>query len=316
MKFEKVLTFGIAESKLDKEYWKRLGSMTEKVVHIPRDSPDIKNQIADTDCLLVNFGVVVDKDLMDAAPKLKYIGVLATAYGKVDVSYAETKGIAVCNIPNYSTESVAEFVFAAILEHLRQLEKGKNQVREGDYSGAGFSTIEIKNRKFGVLGLGNIGSRVAEIALGFGADVRYWSRNRKPKLETKGIKYEDVNKLISQCDFLSLNFAQTQDTSKFLNESRIRTIKKDAVIINTAPMELVDIKALEKRLHSEDITFILDHSDEMNPEDVKRLLQYKNCVVYPPIAYMSQEALIAKQEIFVGNIENFLRGSPTNKVGV
>lgn len=313
-KFQKILTIGIDKSALDSAYWQRIETPAEKIINLIKDSSEIKKQLADTDCLLIGFGVTVNKEIVDNAPKLKYIGALSTAYGKVDVDYANSKGIAVCNIPGYATEAVAEFVFAVILDHIREIERGKKQAREGNYSEVGFSTIEIKNKIFGILGLGRIGSRVAEIALGFGADVRYWNMDRKKDFEVNGIKYEEADDLIPKCDFLSLHFAQVKDTENFLNEEKIQKIKKGAVVINTAPMELVDINALEKRLKNRDITFILDHSDEMSPENIKRLSKFENCIIYPPIAYITKEARIAKQEIFVGNIENFLKGTPTNQV--
>ena len=130
----------------------------------------------------------------------------------------------------------------------------------------------------------------------------------------KDIKYEDVDTLIPKCDFLSLHFAQTKETENFLNEERIQKLKIGAIVINTCPMELVSIGALESRLEKGDIIFILDHSDEMSADDLARLSKYKNCIIYPPIAYVSKEARVAKQEIFIGNIVNFLKGKPTNKV--
>lgn len=313
-KFHKILTIGIKKFAVDSAYWQRIEALTEKIVNCDKDSPEIKDELVDTDCLLTGFGIVVNKELIDSAPKLKYIGVLATAYGKVDVDYSKDKGISVCNIPGYATESVAEFVFAAILDHIRGIENGKKQAREGNYSEAGFSAIEIKNKIFGIFGLGRIGSRVAEIALGFGADVRYWDIDRRKEFEMKGIKYEEADDLIPKCDFLSLHFAQVKDTENSLNQERIQKIKKGAVVINTAPMELVNIDALEKRLENGDITFILDHSDEMSQENINKLSKFKNCIIYPPIAYITKEARIAKQEIFVGNIESFLGGSSINKV--
>ncbi|MFH0890036.1 MAG: 2-hydroxyacid dehydrogenase [Candidatus Aenigmatarchaeota archaeon] len=314
MKYNKILIVGINESKLDKEYWETIGSLTKKLVTLPKDSPEINTEITDADCLLVNFGVSVDRKTIDKALNLKYIGVLATAYGKVDTTYAKSKNIAVCNIAGYSTESVAEFVLSVILEHIRQLEEGKQRGRNKNYSEAGISATEIKNKIFGIVGLGSIGSRVAEIALGFGADVRYWSRNRKEKIENMGVKYTDVSSLVSNADFLSLHLAQTNDTEGFLNIEKINKIKKGAIVINTAPMELVDIDALSERLAKGDITFILDHSDEMAEDDLKKISKYANCIIYPPIGYITKEARMAKQEIFVGNIENFLKGSATNKV--
>jgi phosphoglycerate dehydrogenase-like enzyme len=314
MKFGKILTIGIGESSLGPEYWKRLDMLAERRVNLPKDSPDIRAHLADADCILTGFGVKVDKADMAAAPRLKYIGVLATAYGKIDVASAKAKRITVSNIAGYSTEAVAEFIFAAILEHIREVEKGKRQAREGNYSESGFNATEIRGKTFGILGLGSIGSRTAEIALGFGADVRYWSRTRKPEIEAKGAVYEAADSLIPKCDFLSLNFALTKETEKFLNDKRMQAIKRGAIVVNTAPMELVDIDALERRLAKGDMTFILDHSDEMTPEDLKRLSKHANCVIYPPIAYVTKEARMAKQEIFVGNMESFLKGSPKNVV--
>ncbi|KKQ18729.1 MAG: hypothetical protein US31_C0002G0074 [Berkelbacteria bacterium GW2011_GWA1_36_9] len=313
-KFKKILTIGIDKSALDSAYWQRIETLAEKIINLVKDSSEIKEQLVNTDCLLIGFGVIINKEIIDNAPKLKYIGVLATAYGKVDVDYAKSKEIAVCNIPGYATEAVAEFVFAVILDHIRETGRGKKQARGGNYSEVGFLAVEIKNKIFGILGLGRIGSRVAEIALGFGADVRYWNMGRKKDFEISRVKYEEADKLIPKCDFLSLHFAQVKDTENFLNEERIQKIKKGAVVINTAPMELVNIDALEKRLKNRDITFILDHSDEMSPENIKRLSKFENCIIYPPIAYITKEARIAKQEIFVGNIGNFLKESSTNQV--
>lgn len=315
MKFKKTLIIGINESKLTADYWSLIGNLTQTRIMLSKDSPEISNHIKTADCLLVNFGVKVDKEMIDNAPNLKYIGALATAYNKIDSAYAASKGIAVCNIPDYSTEAVAEFAFAVILEYIRDLERAKKQAREGNYSESTFFHVyEIKGKKFGIVGLGSIGRRVAEIALGFGADVRYWSRTRKPEYEAKGIKYQEAEKLLTECDFISLNLAHTKETEHFLDNKRISKIKKGAVVINLAPMELVDISALANRLEKGDIIFILDHSDELSPEQAKQLAKYKNCIIYPPIAYTTKEATLKKQDVFVGNIENFLRGIQKNKV--
>jgi len=313
MKFKKILVTGFEKSEVNQTYLEKMNMLAEKLVFISKDSPEIKNELKDTDCLLVKFNPV-SREWIESAPALKYIGAFATGYGKIDIDYAKSKKIAVCNVPDYSTESVAEFVFAIILEQLRELERAKKQTRDGNYSEDGFLPTEIKNKIFGILGLGNIGKRVSEIALCFGADVRYWSRNRKEDFEVKGIKYENADVLISESDFLSLHFSHTNDTENFLDKGRIQKIKKNAIVINTAPMELVDIEALEIRLQAGNLTFILDHSDEMTKENLEKLSKYTNCIIYPPMGCITKEAGINKQEIFVRNIENYLQGSPTNKV--
>lgn len=264
------------------------------------------------DCLFSRFNKV-DKTLIDSLPNLRYIGLLATGTGTVDLDYAKKKKITVCNVPGYATESVAEWVFALILEQLRQLEKAKQTARKGDFSGDGFTATEISGKKFGIIGLGRIGQRVAEIALGFGAKVSYWSRNRKKDAEKKGFKYKPLDSLVKTSDFISLHTLTTKETEGILDAKRINSVKSGAVIINVSGMEQVNIPVLEKRLAKGDIDFILDHPDEMESKDVTRLSQYKNCLVYPPIGYVSQEARALKQEIFVSNLENFLKGKPQNQ---
>lgn len=298
-KFNKILVTGFDKSNLDEAVWARINKLTDSIVFEPSQ---------DVDCLFSRFNKV-DKQLIDNLPNLKYIGLLATGTGTVDLVYAKSKKVAVCNIPGYATESVAEWVFGLILEHLRDLERAKQVARKGDFTGNGFTATEILNKKFSIIGLGRIGRRVAEIAKGFGAKVSYWSRTRK-----KGFKYESIDTLVKTSDFISLHTLTTKETEGILDAKRLNSVKPGAVIVNVCGMEQVDIPALEERLAKGDITFILDHPDEMNPNDVAKLSRYKNCIIYPPIGYVSKEARILKQDIFVSNIENFLKGKPTNKV--
>ncbi len=304
MKFNKILVTGFDLTNLDEKVWERINKLTNQVVF--QSSKDI-------DCLFSRFNKV-DKELINSLPKLKYIGLLATGTGTVDLDYAKQKKVAVCNIPGYATESVAEWVFGLILEHLRDLERAKHIARKGDFSGNGFSASEIMDKKFGIIGLGRIGKRVAKIAQGFGAQVSYWSRNRKKDAEKEGVKYEPIDVLVKTSDFISLHALTTKETEGILDAKRLNSVKSGSVIINVCGMEQVDISALGKRLTKGDITFILDHPDEMKPEDVKRLAKFPNCIIYPPIGYVSKEGRVLKQNIFVSNIENYLKGKPTNKV--
>lgn len=314
MKFKKALIINISGDKLDPTYWEKLDKLVGKRVHLPKDSPKIQKELADADCVLTGFQIDIGKKEIDAAPNLKYVSVLATAFGKIDTNYAKKKGIVVSNVPGYATESVAELVFAVILEEIREISKAKRRGSKGNYSEAGLKATEIKDKIFGVIGLGRIGRRVAEIAKGFGADVRYWSQQRKKDLEKKGIKYQDVDKLISEADIISFHLAETSETKHFLSEKRIESVKPGGLIISTVPNEITDLTALVSRLKKRDITFILDHADEMDPKDAKMLSKYRNCIIYPPIGYISDEARITKQEIFIGNIEGFINGKPQNVV--
>lgn len=312
MRFNKVVMVG--ELNLDAEHQKQLGKNTERKVSatdISSAGPDL----ADSDALFIGFGIKVDRTVIDSAPKLKYIGVYATAYDFVDTEYAKSKGIAVCNLGGYSTEGVAEFVFAAVLDNFRNLDRAKERIGKNDTDFLPSELAknrEIKGKLFGVVGLGKIGSRVSEIAMGFGADVRYWSRNRKKELESRGIKYEDADSLVSKADILSLHLAVTNETEGFLNADRIKKIKKGAVLVSTVGLSLIDANALEARLKNNDMTLILELS-EVPAEQVNKWKGYKNCVLYPPVA-LTYESLAARQRIFVENVERFLKGKPQNKV--
>ena len=124
MAFQKILIIGFKESEIAQEFWQRIDASSKQKVFVSKDSTEIKHHLAETDCLLVKFNPV-SQEWIDSAPKLKYIGVLATGYGKVETNYAKEKAIVVTNVPGYSTESVAELVFGIILEHTRELSRAK-----------------------------------------------------------------------------------------------------------------------------------------------------------------------------------------------
>lgn len=165
MKFNKILTIGISEAHLDNEYWGKIITLTDNKVSLSKDDAEINKELIDADCLLVAFGVPVTKEMIDLAPNLKYIGVLATAYGKIDINYAKEKNVLISNLAGYSTEAVAEFSVAAILENIRQLEEGKQRGRAGNYSEAGLKAREIKDSVFAVIGLGTIGGVLRKLLL-------------------------------------------------------------------------------------------------------------------------------------------------------
>lgn len=313
MKFKKIVSIGITQDALDKKYWDALDVLAENRVLLTQDSKEIPRQLADADCLLVWFNGV-DQEIIDSAPNLKYIGALATGVGKIDVAYAKKKGITVTNIPGYSTEAVAELVFAVLLEYLRQISRGKVESEKSRTSETGFRGREIKGKDFGVVGLGRIGSRVAELAAAFGAEVYYWGRG--PKKDNDTHSFEGIDTLIGHCDFISINLELNQETERVFNADRVARIKTGAIVINTAPLELFDLDALDARLAKNDLVFIFDHTDpgDISDNDLKRLNQHKNCITYPVLGYITDEAKEALQEIFLTNIKSMLEGKVQNKV--
>jgi D-3-phosphoglycerate dehydrogenase len=310
MKFKKAVVIDIAESHFDPKYWEQLTELVETKVIVKRDDPKLLDELKDCDLLMLGFQVPVGKDIFDAAPNLKMINILATAYGTVDLGEATKRNIPVCNLAGYSTESVAEWTITAVLHQIRNLEEGLTRARAGNYSFDGIKARELKNSDFGVIGLGSIGNRVAELAGGFGANVSYWSQHKKKS----PFQYRELDDLLDRCQYISVNVAETPDTKDLLNADNIKLIQSGSVLISTVPPPIINTDALAERLAENDITFISDHPDEMEPADLEKLKAYPNAVFYPPIAFISDEARIAKQEIFIGNLKAYLDGRPENKV--
>ena len=307
MKLHKILCVGFSGSELEDSYWQELDALADaRVIGEVADNTD-------ADTLLVKLGAKVPKELIDQLPNLKYIGMLGTGYGGIDTAYAASKGITVTNISDYATEGVAEFTFGILLEHFRAIAHAKKQAKDGDYSD-NYNGAEIKGKKFGVVGLGNIGRRTAELAQAFGADVSYWSANRKEDAETKGIKYTELDVLLANSDIITINLALNPETDGILAPQRIESIKKDAIVINPSPMELLELQSLKKSLNEGQFTFIMDHSDEVEADEMRQLSLLEKCIVYPPIAYLTAEASQLKKRIYIDNIKNFLEDKPSNKV--
>jgi lactate dehydrogenase-like 2-hydroxyacid dehydrogenase len=241
--------------------------------------------------------------------------IYGTDHSRVDVAHATRRGVTVCNTPGYSTGAVAEFVFGVILDHIRGLAPAKSRVRDGRYTELGSPGTEIAGKRFGVVGLGRIGRRVAEIAKhGFGANVHYWSRNRKPDIEQAGIGYADIATLLRSSDFISIHVTHTTTTERLINAERIKQIKPGAVVVHLSPIELIDLDALEQRLKRGDMTIVLDHTDELPAGRIRDLARFGNCVMYPAIACTTQEAKRTKRAMLLKNIEGFLAGYPSNQV--
>jgi glycerate dehydrogenase len=304
--FSKALFVDFKEGDIESKYFDRIKKLFKSTEFILRDSPKLTDSLKDTDA--------IDKEVIDAAPNLKFVGVLSTAFDAIDAKYARQKGVAVCNLGGYSTEAVSEFFFASLFEQVRELERAKQQARKEDYSFDKFMGLELKDRVLGVVGAGKIGSRIAEIGLGIGMKVIYFARSNKSELDKRGAERKELDEVLSQSDFVSLNLALNKETEGMISKEKINLLKKSCIFISLAPPPLIDQEAMIEKAGKGDITFILDHSDDISADLAKRFLGTKNCIVYPPTAFRTEEANTARWETFVSNIEGFAKNSPQNVV--
>ncbi len=312
--FNKALFLDLKESDIESKYLDRITKLFNSYEFLPKDDPQLFNSLKDTEIILAQAGTPIGKEMIDASPNLKYIGMPATGYSSVDVAYAREKGITVCNLGGYSTEAVSEFCIAVLFERARELERAKQQARNEDYSFDKFMGTELLGKTLGVIGAGQIGSRIAEIGLGIGMKVIYSSRSSKPGLDSKGAVKKEMDEVLSLSDFVGLGLALNKETEGIISKEKIGLLKKGCIFISLVPPQLVDQEAIMEKAKSGDITFIFDHSDDLDSALAKRFLDTPNCIVYPPTAFRTVEATVARWEIFTSNVEMFDKDTPQNVV--
>lgn len=310
----KALLIDFKKGEITPPYFSRIKKLFKTIEFISGDDPKLFNQLKDTEVILCKISTKIDKQVIDGTPKLKYIGVCSTAFDAIDAKYARTKKVTVCNLGGYSTEAVAEFFFAALFERIRELERAKQQARKNDFSFAGFMGMELKNKILGVIGAGKIGSRVAEIGLGIGMKVIYFSRKTKAEIEKMGAKKKNLDEVLSTSDFISLNLILNKETEGIISKEKISLLKKNCIFINLAPPKLINQEIMLKKADKGEITFIFDHSDDIDLSLAKKFLKTKNCIVYPPVAFRTDEANTARWETLISNAEKFISDSSQNVV--
>lgn len=297
--------------------WAELEALGQVTVYERTLPSETVARAAEADMVLTNK-VVVSKEVMDQLPHLKYIGVLATGYNVVDIEAAHQRGIIVTNVPAYSTESVAQMVFAHLLtvtnrtEHYAQENRQGRWSRNADFCYWDFSHMELAGKTFGIVGLGNIGRRVAEIALAFGMKVKAVSS--KTTLPA-GIEKVSLEALLATADVLSLHCPLTDSTRHLINADTLAKMKSSAILINTGRGPLVDDQAVADALADGRLAaFCADVLTQEPPQADNPLLKQPNAFITPHIAWASKEARVRLIQVATSNVRAFLSGTPQNVV--
>lgn len=299
--------------------WERLEALGQCVVYPRTSANELLERAADSEILLTNK-VIINKEAMEALPQLKYIGVLATGYNVVDVEAARERGIVVTNIPAYSTPSVAQMVFAHVLNITQRVGHYADEARQGiwtdcqDFSYSNTPLWELQGKKIGIVGLGNTGYNTARIAIGFGMKVYAYTSKSRLQLPPE-IRKVELDELFATCDIVSLHCPLTADTHHLVNESRLKLMKPTAILINTGRGPLVDEQALANALNNDTIYAAgVDVLSTEPPTADNPLLSAKNCFITPHIAWATQEARQRLMEIACNNVEQFIKNKPINVV--
>ena len=279
---------------------------------------ELIDRIGDAEAVLTNK-CRITREVMDACRNLKFIGVFATGYNNIDIVAAKEKGICVCNVPGYSTDSVAQHTFALILHHYSSIAKYANTVANGDWVYSKLFTYfnipfyELSGKTLGIVGYGAIGKKVAKIALAFGMKVLIYTRTAPQNDNT--VEVVSLDELMTRSDVVTLHCPLTDKTEKMINERTLSLMKEGSLLINTSRGGVIDEPALAAALkNGKPAAAGLDvlTLEPMRENCVLRGLD--NCYITPHIAWAPKETRDRLIGMVADNIKGYLCGNIINNV--
>lgn len=298
--------------------WAPLEALGRVTVYDSTPADCVVKRAQNAEALIVNR-IVLNRAVLDALPKLRYIGTLATGYNTIDVRAAREKGVTVCNVPLYCVETVAQLTLALLLALCNRVEHLSAVTRSGGWNDAVEAThttapiLELSGKTLGILGFGNIGRAVAQLGLALGMRVLVHSRTQRAL--PAGCTWCGFETLFETADVVSLHCPLTDETRGIVGASVLARMKPTALLINTARGALVDENALADALNSGRLAGAgLDVMAEEPPRPDHPLLTAKNCLITPHIAWASREARLRLIDAVAGNLRAFLAGQPVNVV--
>ena len=276
-------------------------------------------RIADADAVLTNK-VPIKEELLAACPNIKYIGTLSTGYNIIDLEACKSRGIPVCNVPSYSTEAVAQFTMALLLEICHHVGEHSDIVHSGgwersvDFCFWNYPLIELSSKTIGIIGFGKIGREVAKLANAFGMEVLAYSRTEYEEGK-KLAKYVDLDTLLASSDIISLHCPLFPETRGIINSEKIAKMKNGAILLNTSRGPLIVEEDVANALNSEKLYYYA--TDVASREPIRAdnpLLKAKNCIITPHIAWAAKETRARLIGIVYDNLKVYIEGKIQNNV--
>ena len=299
--------------------WNGISELGDLTVYDRTAPGEVIDRCHGAEAVLTNKVIITD-EVMQALPQLKYIGVMATGYNVVDIDAARRRGIVVTNVPAYSTPSVAQMVFAHLLNITNQVALHDRQVHEGRWAGNqdfcfySAPLIELASKQMGIVGLGQTGSAVAKIALALGMRVMAYTSKSQESLP-EGIIKGSLDEMFATSDVVSLHCPLTPDTKHIVNAARLATMKPSAIVINTGRGPLVNEQDLADALNNGTIAAAaVDVLSTEPPTADNPLLAARNCHITPHIAWASQAARARLIDTLASNLKGYISGNVVNNV--
>ncbi len=300
--------------------WDEVASLGELTVHDRTPVDKVLERATGAEILLTNK-TPLTADVIEQLPDLRFISVLATGYNIVDVEAARKQNIPVANVPVYGTDTVAQYVFALLLNHCHHAAHHGSRVREGEWSRRvdfcfwDYPLIELTGLSMGIVGFGRIGRRVGELANAFGMKVIASDVNKSGKPSYEPFSWREIPELFAEADIVSLHCPQTRDNIGFVDRELISKMKPSAFFINTARGSLVNEKDLAEALNNDVISGAAVDVVSREPiEKYNPLLGAKNLLITPHMAWATLSARRRLMKTTAGNIRAFMDGNPVNVV--
>lgn len=291
-----------------------LGEVTEFPL-TPVDK--IVENVGDAEAVLCNKTPFTE-DVLRACPKLKYIGLCATGYNNIDLKACRELGITVCNVPAYSTDAVAQHVFALMLHFASRVAeydgfvKSGGWIRSDTFSNFAFPIRELSGKTLGIIGYGSIGRKTAQIANAFGMNVIVSTRTPK---QDDTVKFTDMETLFSKSDFISVHCPLTEATKELVGRDMLKLCKESCVIVNTSRGPVIDEEALAEALNSGRIAgAALDVLCTEPMLESCPLIGAKNCIITPHVAWAPLETRERLVKVVAENLRAYINGAPINTV--
>ena len=301
--------------------WRGLEELGDVTIYDRTSPDDVIARCMGSEIVLTNKVILTGATLKELSPSLRYVGVLATGYNVVDINAASELGIVVTNIPAYSTMSVVQHVFALLLNVTNRVAHYSRQIlydnawgKSLDFSYTDTPLMELCGKVMGIVGLGKIGSAVANVANTLGMSVIAFT-SKEESLLPSYIRKVSMRDLFANSDVLSLHCPLTDETNKLVSAEKLQLMKPSAIIINTGRGPLIDEDAVANALKSGQLgAFAADVLSKEPPSSDNPLLSAPRVYLTPHIAWATKEARIRLMQICVENIMSLLSGTPVNVV--
>lgn len=300
--------------------WEGMEAFGEVTVYDRTQPEDIVARIGDADAVYTNK-TPLTRETFDACPNIKFVGVLATGYNIVDIEAAKEKGIPVSNIPTYGTAAVSQYAIALLLELCHHIGEHSDCVKKGDWTNNpdwcfwNYPLVELAGKTMGIIGFGRIGQDTGKIAQALGMNVLAYDAYHNPDLETETCSYADLDTLLAKSDVISLHCPLFPSTEGIINKDTIAKMKDGVMIINDSRGPLIVEEDLRDALNSGKVAGAA--VDVVSTEPIQMdnpLLDAKNVIITPHIAWAPKESRQRLMNIAVENLKCYVDGEPQNVV--